>query len=193
MRSSPDIYGTACKWSVPFGFDELRADGTLHQFLEGGIESLDMANLKRNTGFLGKLDQFIGFRDCPADGFLDQGRNPRSQEFGCNPMMVNRWRDNAYGIHFAEEAFVVIEWPGLESLRDGPGLLGIGIHHTDEFDILHFRKNPGVVLPQMPNSNHCQPQAAHEFTRIFGQIKTSCGSCNCLPAGKLEAHVVLTR
>ena|ERR1700684_360541 len=85
-------------------------------------------------------------------------------------MMVNGWRDNADGIHLAEEGFVVIEWPGLESLGDGPGLLGIGIHHTDELDIRHFGENPGVVLPQMPNSNYCQPQATHEFTRILGQV-----------------------
>ena len=36
--------------------------------------------------------------------------------------------------------------------------------HHDEFDVRHLGKDPGVVLAEVPNSDHCHPQATHEFT-----------------------------
>ena len=55
----------------------------------------------------------------------------------------------------------------------GPGLKRLGITDAElkgllddanQFDVRHFGKDAGMVLTQVPDSNHCHPQTIHEFT-----------------------------
>jgi hypothetical protein len=165
IQDSPNIQGTTGERAMSFGFDKLGTDWPLHQLLEGRVESFDVPDLEWNSGFVGKRDEIIGFGNGSTNGFLDQSRNASPEKRRSDPMVVNSRRDDADGVHLTDQGLVIIEWGGVQAASDKPGLLQVGIHHTDEFDIRQIGKYPGMVLTQVPNPDNRHPQATHEFTK----------------------------
>ena len=158
-----DVDGPAGERPVPLGLDELRADRPFDQFLEGRVEPLDVPDLEGHARAIGQGDEIVGLGHRAADRLLDQDGHAGLEEGRGHRVVMDRRRDDADGVNVRQERLEANRTAGVEAFGDGPGLFGIGINDADEFHVGQIGQNAGVMLAQVPDSDHRHPQACHFY------------------------------
>jgi hypothetical protein len=133
------------------------------QFLEAGIEALDMADLQKDMMPFGQFEHLLGLADGLGHRLFDQKRQAARQEFGGEGGMMRGRSGDDDGIHERQQVVMIAEGTGAATLGHRLDLGDMGIDDADQLDIRQRRQNPGVFLAEMSDADHSHPQTRHKF------------------------------
>src|SRR6516164_8985004 len=112
------------------------------QFLEAGIEALDMADLQKDMMPFGQFEHLLGLADGLGHRLFDQKRQAARQKIGGEGGMMRGWSGDDGGVHERQQ--------------------GVRIDDTDQFYIRQRRQNTSMFLAEMSNADHSHPQTRHK-------------------------------
>jgi len=95
---------------------------------------------------------------CWGQRLFDEDGDAARQEIGRDRVVVDRRRGDHGGGDERQQGAVVVEGARVAALGDQLGLRSVGVGDADEFHVRHPRQDAGVLLPQMPDADHPQPE-----------------------------------
>ena len=161
-----NVEATLGKGAKAVNLDEAGARHERQRGSHGRVEALGVSGGQQRASLRGGLHQHVGFRDTGRERLLDEDGRSGLDERKRSLNVRDRRRGDDHCVHASQERRRIGERRG-SSLRGYLGsALRLRVDDGDEINLGHLRQNAGVVLAEVPDTDHRDTGSIHLSPRL---------------------------